>query len=253
MYLMAIPFTIDFTAPGATGNLTLAAITRTLDPTGYPNAIRLTWLPVTTAPENIDRIEIWMSDSQDTRRIARFTNPAVTTYVYHFPRSGDNTEYYIIQFLKSGTNVLTGLWGIASMTLSFPFIHLASVKSPATLRLPIQYWTNQQETLTQTQDWQLPAGGTEYIEVSGSLRGTEFAVTGQLIDAQDASGITAEQLAAMFRAMFKTRDIFCYRNPRGHKLFIRPLGNPTLPHLPGTIRYTLSFNVRTVAYTEGVI
>jgi hypothetical protein len=250
---MPVPFVVDFTAPSASGNLTLAAITRTLDPVGYPNTVRLTWNAIPEAPENVDRVEIWMSDSIETKRIARFTDPAVTSYVYHFPRSGSSTEYYIIEFIKSGSAILTGLWGIASMTVVFPFIHLASVKSPATLRLPIQYWTSQQETLTQTQEWQLPAGGTEYIEVSGSLRGAEFAVTGQLIDAQDGSGITAEQLAKMFRDMFKTRDIFCYRNPRGHKHFIRPLGNVTLPHLPGTVRYTMSFNVRTVAYTEGVV
>lgn len=250
---MPVPFTIDFTAPTASGNLTLAAITRTLDPVGYPNSVRLTWVAIPSAPENVDRIEIWMSDSYESKRIARFTDPAVTTYVYHFPRSGDVVEYQIIQFLKSGASILTGLWGISTMTLTFPFIHLASVVSPATLRLPIRYWTSQQETLTQTQEWQLPAGGTEYIEVSGSLRGKEFSVSGQLIDQQDGSGITAEQLARMFRDMFKTRDIFCYRNPRGHKEFIRPLGNPTLPHLPGTVRYTLSFNVRTVAYAEGAL
>jgi hypothetical protein len=247
---MAVPFTIDFTAPGSAGNLNATTVMRTLDPTGWPNSIRLTWLPLPTAPENIDRIEIWLSDGVDVKRILRFTDPALTTYTYSFPRSGKISEFTIYQFLKDGT---VGLWGIDTQSVSFPYIHIVSVTDPASLRLPVQYWPSQRESLTQTQEWQLPAGGTEYIELAGSLRGKEFVIQGQLIDAQDGSGVTAEDIAEMFRNLWTKRHIWCYRNPRGHKLFVRPMGNAGLSHEKGSVRYLLDVSVRTVAHTEGAV
>jgi hypothetical protein len=89
---MAVPFTIDFTAPNAPTNVNAAPVTLLRAPEA--DAVQITWTPVSTAPENLVRQELWMNDGVDWTRIAYWTDPAVASYTYPFPRSGKNILGY---------------------------------------------------------------------------------------------------------------------------------------------------------------
>jgi hypothetical protein len=242
---MSTPFSIDFTAPAAPTSLTLTPVTVGLDPSAA--ALDLAWTPVSTAPENLYRIEVWANDGDGWILVAWFSDPAVTTFRYHFPRSGVDTTYRVLQRVWSGSNLLTGLWAEAHVILSFPFISLVSVKFPETRRVPIRYWPNQQEQWAQTQDWHIPAGGTHYVEMAGSLRNDDVSLSAQFID---EVGRTAEQCYLALKGLFRVTDPFAVRDPRGHKWFARFSGNPSMDYGKGGVRYSTTFNVRQIAHVE---
>jgi hypothetical protein len=244
---MAVPFTIDFTAPNAPTNVNAAPVTLLRAPEA--DAVQITWTPVSTAPENLVRQELWMNDGVDWTRIAYWTDPAVASYTYPFPRSGKNILYQLNQIVRSGSNTLTGLWGSDTAQVNLAHLSLVSVKAPQTRRVSIRAWPSQRRTFTQNQDWHYPAGGTNPIELPGSLRGRDWSLSGQLYDRED--GVTAEQTMEDFVTLFDTYDIFCLRDPRGSKDFCRFNGNPTDNFGKGGVRHELDFQVRKVAYVEG--
>ncbi len=245
---MATPFTINFTAPAAPTNVTATPVTLLRAP--EPDAVQITWTAVSTAPENLVRQELWANDGVSWTRIAYWTDPAVTSYTYPFPRSGKNILYQLNQVVNvAGGGTQTGLWGSATATVNLTHISLVSVKSPQTLRVSIKAWPSQRVTLTQTQDWHTPAGGTDMKELPGSIRSREISLSGQLYDRSD--GVTAEQTWQDFQDLFDTNDIFCVRDPRGGKWFSRFLGNPSSTYGKGGVRHELDFVVRRVSYTEG--
>jgi hypothetical protein len=252
---MANAFTIDFTAPAAVTNLT--AIPYTLLRAPEPDAVFISWLPVATAPENLIRQELWMTDGTTGpdglaiwTKLGWWTDPSVRTYLYPYPASNKNVLYQINQVVRSGASTLTGLWGNDAAQVTLNHISLVSVLAPQTRRVAIMAWPTERETLVQEQDWHVPAGGTNYIELPGSLRGREVNMSGQLFDRPD--GVTAEQTMQDFRNLFDTKDIFCARDPRGGKWFARFLGNPTSNYGKGGVRHELDFNIRRVAFVEGV-
>jgi hypothetical protein len=116
------------------------------------------------------------------------------------------------------------------------------------------------------QQWHIPAGGSDYIEVSTQHRGRDLSWSGQLFNRQDESGVTADEDVQRFRDLFDgvydsardayDADVLCARDPRGGKHFVRFNGNPTITYEKGGdggVRYTLTFGLRRVAYTEGAV
>ena len=249
---MPVPFTIDFTAPGATGNLVATTLLQLYDHPSFPSSVRLTWNPIETAPENVEKIEIWAIDSYGATRIARFTDPAVSAFTYHYPRSAQNTTYQVIQFIRSGGNILVGLWGQASATVTLTILSIVSVSSPVSLRVAVDAWPTFREKLTQSQEWSVPAGGSDYVEQAGSLRGRDLSLSGQLYDRADGSNVTAQDTRAALSALFDTRDITCVRDPRGNKWFARFMGDIDLDYGKGGVRYNATWSMRRVAHAEGV-
>jgi hypothetical protein len=244
---MSTPFTISFTAPNAPSNLTLTPVTVSPDP-GVA-AVDLKWTAVGTAPENLERIEIWVNDYKYGWILAQyFTDPSVTTWRYHYPRSGKATTYRVLQRVRSGSSTLTGLWAEATTTVTFPFISLVSIQFPNTRRASAKYWPNQSEQRLQTQDWHLPAGGSKYVEFTGSLRSSDLSLSAQYMD--ETGGPTAEAQKEALDALFDVTDPVCVRDPRGHKTFARFSGGYTWDFLKGTVRYATSFTMREIAHTE---
>jgi hypothetical protein len=249
---MPVPFTIDFTAPGVASNVTLATLAQLFDVPGYPSSVRLTWSTIPTAPENIDRIEIWALDDVQVTRIARFTDPAVSQFTYHYPRSGKNTTYQIFQFVKGASGAVTaGLWAQVAAQITLPYISMVNTAAPISRRVVFDAWDSFRERLLQTQEWQIPAGGSNYIELAGSLRGRDLPMSASLYDRAD--GVTAQQLKSAFTTLFDTRDPICVRHPRGDKWFSRFNGDAEVDYLPGGVRYRLSWTMRRIAYTEGAV
>lgn len=249
---MPVPFTIDFTAPNAATSLTATPVTVSPDPSTA--AVDLAWGGISTSPENTERIEIWAEETNNegvvvNNRVAYFTNPAIASFRWHFPRSGIATTYRVIQVVRSGGSTLNGLWATVVQTVTFPFLSLVSVKRPLTHRIPIRYWTTQRESLLQSQEWQLPAGGANFVEQTGSLAGAEFPLTFQFIE---ETGLTAEQQMQLVRLVFYGKDTMGFRDPRGHKHFGRFNGNVSADYGKGGVRYSGDFTFRRTSYAENL-
>jgi hypothetical protein len=242
-------FTVTFVAPPVPGNV--QAVPVTVGDESAPTAVLISWDAVSTSPENLESIEIWMRDSRDDKRIARFTDPGATAFLYHYPREGEIVEYRVRQRVRSGSNVTDGLFGTAETQINLDRISLISVNNPYGERLYLQAWSSQRINLLQEQNWQVPAGGTDYVEIPGLLRGREIVVSLQFFDAQDGSGRTAEDDLEMLYTMFDGRDILCLRDARRGKWFGRISGNPSVAYGKGGVRATADITLRRVAFDEG--
>lgn len=246
---MPVPFDVDFTSPGSSTNLTAATSLMSGDPPSQPSAVALTWLALPVAPENLLRAELWAIDGVAVTRILTFTDPAITSYIYPFPRSRQTTEYRIIQWLADGR---TGLWGTDSEIVTMDYVSLVSTINPTTKRVILQARTSESEEWTQTQDWHIPAGGDNYKEIAGSLRGLDIPVTAQMFDRIDGSGVTSEVTKTRLRTIFDAKtETICLRNYRGLKAFGKINGNVSVPYVYGANRYNVSFSFRRTSFTEG--
>lgn len=248
---MAIPFEVDFTAPDSTDNMTAVQHAMTGDPSGKGSAIRLTWEAVPTAPENIRAIDLWLVDPFEQKRILTVTDPAITQYDYPFPRANVQSEFYLIQYIQSGQDILSGLWAQEMVTPVIDYLSIVSVVNPTTRRIITPAWASESEELTQEQSWHIPAGGTNYKEIGGTLRGRDMQASLQLFDRQDGSGITADQQWTTLKSIFDTRDTICFRDARANKLFGKILGNVRADFGKGGLRYTVPITLRRTSYTEG--
>lgn len=249
---MAIPFTIDFTAPGAPSNLTVTPLEQSFDFPGEPSIHRLTWLPIGTSPENLFSLEIWTTDAiGGDQRIAVFSDPAVTTFDYHFPRTNKAIQYRIFQRIRAGATITTGLFATTTATLTNRGLILASVISPVAHRINLYAIGGFVEGLLQTQEWQIPAGGQNYYEIAGSLRGRDMSWNCDLFTRYD--GVTAEQHKLALETIFDAipPETCCLRHPRGFKWFGRINGNISLPYVYGGERYTGSISFRRTSFREG--
>lgn len=249
-----VPFSVNFTAPGVAGNLNVVGHSYAGDFTNQPSGVDLTWLPVNTSPENVQAVEIWMIDSVEARKIASFTDPSVVTYTYPFPRAGDTIEYRIYQRVLVAGNSQIGLWGTDTYGTNMNYISLVSVVSPAVRRGVWRGMSAMSTTLLQEQQFQIPAGGADYKELSGSIRGRSISVTLDFDDAiRSADGVTltAKQLRAAFEAMFDSNDTLCARNGDGEKYFGKIEGNPTFSRKYGRGAWTLPLTLRRTSYSEG--
>jgi hypothetical protein len=245
--MMSTPFTIDYTSPGAPSNLVVTPVTVSPDP--GTAAADLTWTGVSTSPENLERIEIWVNDQDEGWILAQwFTDPGVNFFRYHYPRSGVATTYRVLERVFSGSNVLTGLWAEEAATVTFPFISFVSVRFPNTRRAHTRYWPNQRESRGQSQDWHVPAGGRNYVEFAGSLRSTDLSLSAQYID--ESGGSTAEAQKRALDALFDVTDPICVRDPRGHKWFTRFNGSLNWEYGKGGVRYSADFSMRKITHTE---
>jgi hypothetical protein len=247
------PFTIDFTSPAAPTSLTVTPLAVSYDPSGSFSLHRLTWLPVSTAPENIDKIEVWTIDAYDTKRVAWFTDPAVVTFDYYFPRFGIPIEYQIHQIVKvAGGGTQVGLWAnVTNNILTNRCLSIISVINPLAKRVSFEAWGDFSEGLLQTQEWQIPAGGQDYFEVAGSLRGRDMNLAVEVADRQD--GVTALQQKIALETLFDTipPETCCLRHPRGGKWFGRFSGNWNIPYVYGGSRYKASGGFRRTSFREG--
>lgn len=248
---MAIPFDVDFTAPGSASSVTVTPEAMLFDPPSQPSAVRIEWTPLDMAPEDIYKVELWAIDSYETTRILRFTDPAVTNYLYPFPRSRDETEYRIVVWVGDDEDYQTGLWGVDQHTHVMDYISLVAVEAPETERAIMQARDDFGETWTQEQTFQIPAGGLNYKELPGSLAGMDHSVSVQLFTRIDGSGVTIEQTKAAMWEIFRKKRTACLRHDRGAKSFGRINGNISWRYeYNGTI--SGSFDFRRTSYTEGV-
>jgi hypothetical protein len=247
------PFTIDFTSPAAPSNLVVANTLMARDNLNSPTAHTLTWTPVTTAPENLDGVEIWTIDAYDQKRIARFSDPAITSYIYPHPRANIPVQYQIHELVRSGGNTLTGLWASTTITLPMRTLTLVSTLNPTAHRIAVDAWTDFVEDLTQTQEWQIPAGGQDYFEIAGSLRGSDGSTTLQIFDREDGSGVTGAQLLDDFKTLFRIipPETISLRDPRGNKWFGRFSGNARITYLKKTNRTSIDIGFRQTNFVEG--
>lgn len=249
-----VPFSIDFTAPGVVGNLSAVGHSYTGDFTGQPSGVDLSWLAVNTSPENVVAIEIWMLDSVEARKIASFTDPSVLTYTYPFPRAGETIEYRIYQRVRVGSAIQVGLWGSITYGNQMRYISLVSVVNPTARRVVARAFDSLSTTLMQEQQFQIPAGGKDYKELSGSIRGRSASVTLQFDDGvRDADGVsqTAKTARAMFEAMFDSNDTLCLRNGDGEKYFGKIEGNVTFSRKNMRSAWTVPIVLRRTSYSEG--
>jgi hypothetical protein len=249
-----VTFSVDFTAPGVLGNLTAAGHSYAGDFTNQPSGVDLTWLPVNTSPENVQAIELWMIDSHEARKIASFTDPSIVTYTYPFPRAGETIEYRIYQRVLVGGQSQIGLWGSDTFGTDMNYISLVSVANPTVRRVVSRGMSAMSTTLLQEQQFQVPAGGADYKELSGSIRGRSISVTLDFDDAiRSADGVTltAKEQRAAFEAMFDSFDTLCARNGDGEKYFGKIEGNPTFSRKYGRGAWTVPFTLRRTSYSEG--
>lgn len=250
----SIPFTIDFTSPAAPTSLAVANTALNFDPTGQYSAHTLTWTPVSTAPENILRIEVWTTDAYEAKRIAWFTEPAVTSFIYYFPRFNTSITYQILQIVKGpGGITQVGLWATLTTSLLNNCLSFVSVLNPVSHRVSFQAWTDFTESLLQSQEWQIPAGGQDYFEVGGSLRGRDINLGVELADRQDGSGITALAHKISLEQLFDAipPETVCLRHQRGGKWFGRFNGNWNVPYIYGNGRFRASGTFRRTSFKEG--
>jgi hypothetical protein len=245
---MPVPFTIDFTAPNAPTNVVATPLKLLRAPEF--DAAQITWSPVTTPPENLLRQELWMNDGVDWTRIGYWSDPAVKSFVYPFPRSRKSILYQINQIVRVGAATQTGLWGADDLTVTLNHLSLVSIREPQTIRFAASAWESQRVAFKQAQDWHFPAGGRDPVEMPGSLSNREVSISPQLYDRVD--GVTAEQSYLDFETLFDSKHIFCLRDPRGNKWFSRFLGDPTDTFGKGGVRHNFDIQVRRVAYQEGV-
>lgn len=246
------PFTISFTSPSAPSNLAVANTVMGFDPAGKASSHTLTWIPVSTAPENIDKIEVWTIDAYESRRVAWFSDPAVTSFVYHFPRLNTAIQYQIRQVVKkSGGGTQVGLWGTLSGQLATsPVLSLVSVINATAHRVGFDAWDEFGESYLQNQEWQIPAGGQNYFEIAGSLRGRDMNLA---VHMEDRTSKTALQTKLALETLFDSipPETMCLRHPRGGKWFGRFNGNISVPYVYGGSRYRASFGFRRTSYKEG--
>lgn len=250
-------FSVSFTAPAAPTGFT--ATPYKLDGDVENSGVYLSWDAIGDAPETLMALEIWIDEGTGRKRVAQFNHPGVTSFFYPFPKSGVDVEYLLRKVLRNPTR--EGLFAQAFARIDLTTITLVSVLSPTTRRVAMQAWNPTRETLSQFQEWAVPAGGTDYVEQPGQLRGQDFTVSARLFDRQDGTSITAEYLMAKLRDLFEgirdpvtgriTADILCLRDPRGNKIFGRYLGNLTATHQKGGVRYDVEFGFRRLSYTEG--
>jgi len=251
--MATVPFTVDFTAPGALSSLTATNTSLAFDPPGTGSTHSLIWTPVTTAPENLIRIEVWSEDAFEARKVAQFTDPAVTSLLYYFPRVGIPITYKVFQIIRSGAATLIGLSAQATITATSKCLSLVSVVNPVAHRIALQAWSDFGETLQQNQEWGIPAGGQDYFEVGGSLRGTDINIAAELFNRTDGSGITALDEKLALEALFKAipPETVCLRHPRGGKWFGRFNGSWSFPYIYGGERYRASGGFRKTSFVEG--
>lgn len=248
----ATPFRIDFTAPSAPSNITVTNTIMPFDPAGKASSHNIVWVPVSTAPEDIDKIEVWTIDAYEARRIAWFSDPAVTSFLYHFPRLNTNIQYQIHQIVKQpGGGTQIGLWGaLTGQLATHPNLSLVSVINPSAHRVGFDAWDEFGESYLQNQEWQIPAGGQNYFEIAGSLRGRDMNLN---VHMEDRTGITALQTKLALEQLFDSipPETMCLRHPRGGKWFGRYNGNISVPYVYGGSRYRASFGFRRTSFQEG--
>jgi hypothetical protein len=195
-----------------------------------------------------------MLDSVEARKIASFTDPSVVTYTYPFPRAGETIEYRIYQrVLVSGQSQI-GLWGTDTFGTNMNYVSLVSVVSPSVRRVVSRGMSAMSTTLMQEQQFQVPAGGADYKELSGSIRGRQIAVTLDFDDsirAADGVTLTAKQQRAAFEALFDSNDTICARNSDGEKYFGKIEGNPSFSRKYGRGAWTVPVTLRRTSYSEG--
>lgn len=247
-----VPFFVTFSGPAAPANFVATAVSLGLDP--GVSSVSLVWTPVSTAPANFVRYEVWAWDDEEDMHLIDFTDPAVSQYVHHFPRSGKLTTYGVRQITRSGVDEVVGNWAHDDLTVILNHTSLISTVTPFDLRVPFSYWTSKRLVLLQTQDWQLPAGGRRYKELSGSIRSKEIPFSAQVTDDQPTAGVKAAEVIKEFEELFNTLPPhpFCLRDQRGRKIFGRFNGNVTINDLAGGIRSTVDATVREISFTEGV-
>lgn len=249
---MAIPFDVDFTSPGAATSLTITPEAMLYDPPSNPSALRIEWDSITTPPEDLYKAELWAIDSTTVTRILRFTDPAVDSYLYPYPRSKDETLYRLIIWVGSSGNYLTGLWGSDEYTHIMRYTSLVSVENPETNRVILQAIDDFSETRTQEQTFQVPAGGRNYRVLPGSLKGVDATISGRMFDRIDGSGVTQMATKNAFDALFDSGETFCLRQERGFKGFGVLNGSATLRYDYGGETISLSAGFRRTSYTEGI-
>lgn len=244
-----VNFTVTFSAPPVPGNVT--AVPVAVGTETDMAAVLISWDPVSTSPENLHSIEVWADDGETDTRIATFTDAGATFFLYHYPRDGVTTEYRVRQRVRDGANITDGLFGTTETQVNLNRISIISVVSPYTRRLYLPAWSSQRITLLQEQNWQVPAGATDYVEIPGLLRGRDVAFTFQTYNSQDGSGRSAEDDADMFFAMFDSRDTLCIRDARRGKWFGRINGSPSVSYQKGGVRAAIDVTFRRTSYDEG--
>jgi len=120
----------------------------------------------------------------------------------------------------------------------------------------MKYYSDRSITLTAEQTWHTPAGGNDYVEIPGTLRGRDMTMTWQIANEIDQAGLGPEDYLRRFMNLWETadgrpvNDVMQWRDGRGRVYYVRWNGSPVIrDNTRGPAKYTVTFALRRVAYT----
>lgn len=251
-YSPIVPFSVSYTEPAPVENLVAAELTLAED--DEPTAIQLSWDAVDTSPEMLISMDIYRSSTKYGDEMLASITGGVDPgqYIDFTPSSGIEYTYTVHQRVQQGSDNRRGENATVIMRTSFSGAVLQQVGSESSERVTMRFWTSADETFTQLQNFVIPMGGSDYVQMASASDGRDFTLTWQVVDAakyDGASGISALRWKEKFESLFSNRGVMNFRDATGNNAYVLFNGNPTIRRLNrGASLYTINVPLRRVMY-----